>query len=153
MVVNERSCSALPRTRSRGSRLSSSSSRGALVARRESERVATARARPTTARRVEWTTIRRAHTGTLSGGGRRTGTRARSGSRSAPTYAEHGRLQRILRSLGLGRVWFCVVFSKLNTPRQGMLWSRTHGPQLPYPPNERGPAAICPIDLTSPRKT
>ena len=53
--------------------------------------------------------------GVHSGGGRRTGTRARSGSRSAPTCAEHGRLQRILRSLGLGRVWFCVVFSKLNT--------------------------------------
>jgi len=82
--------------------LSSSSSRGgALVARRESERVATARARPTTARRVEWTA--RAP--------------ARAAGAAAPTCAEHGRLQRILRSLGLGRVWFCVVFSKLNTSR------------------------------------
>ena len=79
------------------------------------------RARPTTARRAGWTTGARTgggrRTGTRTGGGRRTGTRARSGSRSAPTCAEHGRLQRILRSLGLGRVWFCVVFSKLNTPR------------------------------------
>ena len=59
-------------------------------------------------------------TGTRTGGGHRTGDRdcdARCGSRSAPTYAEHGRLQRILRSLGLGRVWFCAVFSVMNTSR------------------------------------